>query len=375
MSLIHNWSRNLPRDCNIHYTRFESDWVIFGLYCTESIEEISIDTISGKLQKRRSSEAELKGFSEFRKNFYVLTCYRGLNKRIWNRVERSLNSKIICRQNICVTASLKPERVLEIKIIDIKNEDLETISIENTYDFHIGSSLDLIAVTTTGIRQEYSATVLIDPATLSVLDHLTGFGGYIVESTDYLLIYGFSKGKYVTKMYSSHGEEVLEIDGIPVLVPYNPLTHRVHRDKLFDTKFIGIIDKNDIKIVDPSDFSIILTCIKPPFTRGVLSVDLEMYSVTVYSVFGNKPLIIKYDSSGAPVFISHELSGFRYGLFTSKMATIYVERGYGETRVYRIVDNMLIHEDSFGPGVFPIFVRGDTVILTDSKKISSYSME
>lgn len=375
MSLVHNWSRSLPGNCSIHYVRFESDWIILGLYCTDSIEEISVDIINGKLQKRRSSEAELIGYSEFRKNFYVVTCYKGLNKRLWNRVERSINSKIVCRQNICVVANLKPERTLEVKIIDVKNEDLETINIENTYDFQIGSSLDLISITTTGMWQEHSATVLIDPATVSVLDYITGFGGYVVESTDYLSIYGFSKGKYITRIYSSHGEEVLEIDGIPVLIPFNPLTYRVHRDKLFETRLIGVVDKNDIKIVDTSDFSISATFIKPPFTRGVINVDLEMYSIMVYSVFSSKPLIIRYDPNGVPLMISHEISGFKYGLFTNKIAAIFVERKDVETRVYRIIDNMLVHEDSFGPGVFPLIARGDTVVLTDSKKISSYSLE
>lgn len=375
MGIVHNWSRVLPENCAIQYVKQESDWLVIGLYCTDSFEEVSIDIINGKIQRRSSSEPELIGASEFRRNFYVITCYKGLNKRVWSRVEHSLNSKTICRQNVCVVTSMKPDRSLEVKLVNAKNEEVESISIENTYDFQVGASLNLIVVTTTGIRVENSSTVLIDPATLSILDYVNGFGGYVTESTDYLLVYGFSRGKYVTKIYDSHGEEVFEIDGIPVLIPFNPLTHKIRRNMLFDTRFIGIIDKNDIKIIDPVDFSILLTIIKPPFTRGVLSVEPDMHVVTVYSVFGNKPLIIKFDSTGTPVSISHEINNLRYGLFTSKAAAIYIEREFGETRIYSIVDNLHIHEDSFGPNVYPLTMRGDVVILTDSRKVSSYSLE
>ncbi|MEM1741529.1 MAG: hypothetical protein QW615_04530 [Desulfurococcaceae archaeon] len=375
LNIVHNWTRVLPENCIIQYVKFESDWIIIGLYCSDSIEEISIDIVSGRIQRRKSSELELIGYAEFRKNFYVITCYKGLNKRLWNRIEKSLNSKVICRQNTCVTASLKPNRVLEVKVIDARNEEIESINIENTYDFQIGSSLSLVVLTTTGIRQEYSSTLLIDPSTISIIDHISGFGGYVVESTDYVLVYGFSRGGYVTKIYDYHGEEVFEINGVPVLIPFNPLAYRVHRDKLFEFKLIAIIDRNDVKAINPYDFSIVFTSIKPPFTRGVLNIDVETYSLIVYSVLWNKPLIIKYDSNGTPLVISPQISSLRYGLFTNKIAAIYVERERGETRLYSIRDNIMVHEESFGPGVFPLVIKGDTIILTDSRKISSYSME
>ena len=88
-----------------------------------------------------------------------------------------------------------------------------------------------------------------------------------------------------------------------------------------------------------------------------------------------KPYLAKYGQAGDIKWISHILHGVNYVLASDKIVAVNHREPVRETRVYRIVGNTLVHEDTFGSQVYPLLVRGDTVILTNNKVVSSYSME
>ncbi len=375
MAVIHNWSRQLPENCELHFFRVTTDQIVLGLYCSDYLQELRVNTINGKIELGDRRKPELKGKVEMRKNFFIVSCYQGLGKILWNRVERGLNTKVLCKMEICIIATMNKDRELEVKIVDKRNEELDRIRIANVYDFHIGASDELIILSTTGFTEESNTVTIIDPATVSIVEHVPGFGGFVLSSSEHVFVYGYKEGGMITKVFTGEGEEVLETEGIPVLPPYNPFAYPLIHHGMFSTENIIIMDRNEIKVFDPYDFSLIYTALKPPLTRGVINVDINEPSMIVYGILTGKPYLIKYDHAGVVKWISHVLRDFVYALTSDKIIAMYIRSLGGETRIYRIAGNTLIHEESFAPHVFPLLVRGDTVILTDSRIISSYSIE
>ena len=373
--MIHNWSRQLPENCELDYFRIISDQIMIGLYCRDYLIEVRVNAINGKVEIGERKRPELRSRVELRKNFYIISCYQGKDRVLWNRIERGLNTKVLCRMEICVIATLNKNRELEVKIVDKRNEEIDRVRINDVYDFHMSSSENLIVVSSIAVSEEANTTLIIDPATASIVDHRTGFGGYSLADLEHVLVFGYHGESVITKVFSSEGEEVLESEGVPVLPPYNPFPYPINPRGDFSGNYITLIDRSEIKVFDSYDYSLIYTALKPPLTRGVIDVDVEEPSTTVYTVLAGKPYIAKFDHMGNIRWISHILTGFTYALTSDKLVAVHVSRGGGETRVYRIEGNALIHEESFGPRVYPILVRGDTIILTDGRIISSYSLE
>lgn len=375
MVIIHNWSRHLPEKCEIRSFKITAEQIILDLYCSDYVQELRLNTINGKIELGERRKPGLRGKVEKRRNFFIISCYQGINKILWNRVERGLNTKVICKMEICVITTINKDRVLEIRIVDKRNEELDYITIPNIYDFHVSASEDLIAISTLGYSEDSNTIILIDPATVSVIEHVTGFGGYVLSTLEYIFIYGYRGNSLFTKIFSGEGEEVLETEGIPVLSPYNPFASPSRLPYMFSIENIVVMDRNEIKVFDIYDLSQIYTALKPPLTRGVIDVNINEPSIIVYGILTGKPYLIKYDHSGIIQWISHILKDFIYALVSDKIIAMYVKSFGGETRIYRINDNTLIHEESFAPKVLPLLVRGDTVILTDGRIVSSYSLE
>jgi len=348
------------------------EFIEFKLYCKDKVQTVKLDTIHGKMEFGDSKKPGLIGRVEYRRGLYIVSCMEGLDKIAWSRVEKTLNAKIACRYDICVLATLNDKHVLTIKLIDKSNEELDEVNLENIYDFHIGGSEDLLVVSAISHTMEYNSTLLIDPTTVSILDHVTGFGGYILASLENTFVYGFKQGLLTTKVFSIEGEEILETTGIPVLPPFNPFSYPIGEYQLYSTPYIVIMDRNELKVYDPFDYTIKFIGLKPPLTRGVVNVDPDHGDIVVYASFTNKPFIAKFNIDGSIDWISHIIYGFRYALVSSGIVAVCLNNM--ETRIYRVSEPVLIHEDSFAPA-YPIFARGNTIILTDGKLVSSYTLE
>ncbi len=376
MALKHEWSRPLPSGCEIYSVRIHGEWIDLSLYCSDYISQILINIINGRIQTKERKGLELKGVIERRGEFYVATCYRGYENKLWNKVLRGLNLRFLCRTEICVSALMKPNRDVEITIMDKDGETIDIMTITNVYDYDMKASSSLIVLTTKGYREESTSTLLIDPATASIIDHITGFGGNVLASLDHVFVSGFRENRIVTKVFSSDGEEVLEIDGQPVIPPYNPIAYQIPGSERFEAKNIVVMDRYEVKVFDTFDYSTIYTVLRPPFTRGVIDIDHEEYSIVTLSHIMGKPFILKYDFNGVVKWVSHIVRDLYYALVSNQLVAMYTRTPHGgETRVYRIEDGTLIHEDSFGYDVYPLVVRRNNVLLTNEKVVSSYTME
>ncbi|OYT38371.1 MAG: hypothetical protein B6U89_06045 [Desulfurococcales archaeon ex4484_58] len=374
MPLRHSWSRSLAGNCMVYSIRYRREWLELELYCKDHIATILLNVINGRIQHKDRREPELLGNIEVKDKFFVISCYNGLGNRLWSRVLKGIGAKFLCRKEICVSLLMKPDRKLEINILDKDGEVLDTMGVPNVYDFDIGGSREMIAVTTRGFREESTSTFLIDPSIASIIDHITGFGGHVISGLDLLFIVGYREREVITKVYSNEGEEVLEINGYPAIPPQNPIPYKVLGSEKFEIRKIVIIDKYEVKVFDPYDYSMIYTLMKPPFIRGVIDVNDEDYSITSLSTIMGKPYIVKYGINGNVQWISHIVRGFRYAFVSNKLLAMHVEgiNGY-ETRVYRIDDHTLIHLDTFGSNAYPIFIRKDSILLSNDKIVSAYT--
>lgn len=374
--MTHEWTRPLPSECSIFSIRFRREWLDIELYCREGIVESSINTLNGRIELKDRREPELKGVVERKGEVYVATAYRGFGNKLWTKTLKGLSVRFLCKTELCVLSILKPNRELEASLLDKDGETIDTVVLRSVYDYDLRSSHSMIALSTIGFGEESTSTLLIDPSTASIVDHITGYGGYVVACLDHVIVNGYRDNRAVAKVFSSEGEEVLEVDGKAVLPPYNPFVYQLDGSERFEVKKIVLIDKYEVKVFDPYDYSMIYTVSRPPFTRGVLDIDVEEYRIVSLSHLMGKPLILEFDFRGSVKWVSHVIHGFRYGLVSSDMVSLYFigDEG-GETRIYSIEDNNLIHEDSFGGNVYPIALRKNRVILTNEKLISSYVLE
>jgi len=375
LTLTHEWTRYIPEHCDIYSVISSGEHLLLNLYCRDYVVEAKLNIVTGKLEFGERKKPVLRGRVEFRKDLFLVTCFYGKDRVLWNKVEHGIGAKIACRMDICVVSSMSKERVLAVKVIDNRGEVLDQLTVPNVYDYHVASSENIIAVSTIGFSEENTVTLLVDAATASIVDYRSGFGGYAVADLDHVYVYSYRAGNAVTKVFDNNGDEVLESDGIPVLPPYNPFAYRAN--KLFDhgPSHIVIMDKSTLKIYDPSEYTLITTMLKPPLIRGVMRVDVEKPSVVAFTSFMGRLYLAEFAFNGEIEWVSHVLPQLSYGIASNKLVALYVERETGETRVYRISDGMLVHEDTFAPNVYPLAVRGNQVVLTNNQLISAYTLE
>lgn len=376
MSLKLDWKRTFPDGCIIRGIKNEDESIIFNLYCSDKEIDIAINVNNGRQTIKEQRETGLLGTLESRESVHIATCYRGLGNRAWYKVYRGVITKFCCQQTLCIQATLNKERVLDASILDKNGETIETLRFSNVFDFSIDSSRDIMALSITGINIESSHSILIDLSTVDIVEELERFGGRILSTMDHLLIYGFKEhGLTYTKVFDKKGEEVLEIEGIPYLPPYNPLPIPVHGALKFTSGSIVVADKHTVKIVSPRDYSIITIYVKIPFTRGVFYVDLEENSMISLSNLMGKVVLIKHDARGVVDWVSHILREVAY-LVASRSIIVMNTKGLGgETRVYQVSGKTLIHIDSFPPNVLPIIALGDSIVLTDGRVVTRYVIE
>jgi hypothetical protein len=378
LPLRHTWTRALPSNCVIDNVRFREEYVALRLYCKDSMVEYLINFISGKVDTRKIGEPELRGIVERKREFRTLICFKGYKNRVWSRISRSLSTKMICRKDVCVIADLKPNYALDITVLTGSGDVLESVTVSRVYHFDIAGADNLIAVTTRGVRAESTITMLIDGSTGSVIDHVTGFGGSAIASPDYVLIYGEHEGKIITHGYNNDGEEIIPggEEGLPILPPFNPIPHKVPGSDIFETKRIVFMGRNELRIYNPEEYVMEYTLVKPPFTRGVFNININEYTITVLAQIMGWPLIITFDFKGRIKWLSHIIRDLRYALVSGSVIAMYVHNGVrGETKIYSIKDNTLIHEESFGPNALPLLVRRTSILLTDGRVVAAYTME
>ncbi|ADI31693.1 hypothetical protein [Staphylothermus hellenicus] len=378
MPIRHAWSRALPSNCSLDAVRFREEYIELRLYCADSMTLYTVNFISGKVDIRRIGEPELRGAVERKREFRILTCYKGYGNRAWSKIYRGLNTKMICRKDVCVVANLKPNYALDISAVTSNGDVLESVTVGGVYHFEVAGSDNLIVVTTRGIRADSTTTMLIDGSTGSVIDHVTGFGGSAVSSLDYVFVYGEHEGKIITHGYNNEGEEIIPggEEGLPILPPFNPIPHRVPGSEIFEVKKVVLMEKNFLKLYNPEDYVIEYTLLKPPFTRGVFNINIHNYSATVLAQIMGWPFIINYDFKGRVIWSSHIIRDTIYGIVTGNIVALYVDNGkIRETKLYSVKDNTLVLEESFGPNALPLLVRRSNILLTDGRVVASYMME
>ena len=374
MPVKHIWTRGLPEGCELEGVGFYDEWIEFRLYCRDEMRMVRIDFLSGKTSIRSLGEPELRGSVEHKREFHSVFCYKGLKRRVWNRIIRGLNVKMKCRKDICVVAVVQPNYNLEIQTYSGNGDLMEKIGLGKVYHFDVVASENLIAVTSAGFTEEGTATVLFDGSTGTVIDYYTGFGGYAVASPEMVFIIGKQEERTYTRGYNNDGEEMIHDEGVPVLAPFNPIPHQIDGMNGFQPKIVALMDRHEIKIYNTIDYSIDYTVIRPPFTRGVFHID--EYNAAVLSMAMGKTLIINYDLKGRIKWASHLVRDLRYAVISSNLVAMYVQRNKkGETRLYSISGNILKHEESFGPNAMPIIARRSHIVLTDGRVVAAYAME
>ena len=373
------WSRTLQRNCRIDAIRYQYEWIELRLYCREQYLNYRINSISGKVEIRRLDHVPLRGTVDHRREFHTLICYRGLENRAWTRIVKVVNAKMVCRKDICVAALAKPGLILEINIFSGNGEILERFTISGVIDFKIVASDNLLVVTTRGIRKQGTITLVIDSSTGSIIEHLTGFGGNAVANIDYVLVYGEHEGKMITQGYNNDGEEIIPggEEGIPVLTPFNPFPTMIDEQAImFESKQIILMGKNELKLYNPEEFLVEYTFIRPPFTRGVLNLNIHENTASVVARIMGRPVIATYDINGKILWVSHSVKNLIYSLITSEIVGMAVkEDGIWKTKVYRIKGNSLELEKILAPNVFPIYARKDNIIVTDGNVVALYRVE
>ncbi|MET1159596.1 MAG: hypothetical protein ABWW65_01420 [Thermoprotei archaeon] len=375
MNIVRNWTTTLPEYCGIESIRFESEWIILDLYGKGNEAKIALNTINGKIQKREVREPGLKGFVEKKANEYIISIMKGCNNKLLSKVIRGLNVKLMCKQDLCIIAHINRERVLTITLISRDGSIIDELKIGKVYEFDIASTASVLALSTIGVNEETTLLLLVDPSTKSVIERLTGFGGFLLPSLDFIIVYSYIENKPFSKIYTENGEELFEIDGLPTLPPYTPFPRHTNQ-YLCEPHKIVFITKNDIRVVNSRDFTLENILPKPPLMRGVVDVDSRSYVITGFSKISGLPLLTQYLVTGDIKWFIHATNSFSYALASQRLIAIYSRSPLNETRIYALDDNgMPLYIDSFAPNVFPLIVKENTVILTDIKMVSSYSIE
>ncbi len=374
MPIRHIWTRGLPESCRLEGVGFRDEWIVFKLYCRDEMRSLTIDFLSGKTSIRSLGEPELRGMVEHKREFHTIFCYKGLKRRVWNKIIRGLNVKMICRKDICVVAVVNPNYSLEVQTYSGSGDLLEKIGLGRIYHFDLVASDNIIAVTSAGFTEEGTATILFDGSTGTVIDYYTGFGGYAVASPEMVFIMGKQDDIFMTRGYNNDGEEMINDEGLPVLPPFNPIPLPVQGMEGYEPRIIALMDRHEIKVYNTIDYSIDYTFIRPPFTRGLFGID--EYSTTVLSSIMGNSLIINYDLKGRVKWASHLVRDLKYAVVSTNLVAMYVEReGRGETRLYSINEDILKHEETFGPNAKPIMARRSHIVLTDGRVVAAYAME
>ncbi len=374
MAVRRIWVRTLPENCGLDGIGFQDEWIVFRLYCRNEQKNMLIDFLSGKTSIRSMGEPELRGRVEHRREFHTLFCYRGLKQRVWNRIIRGLNVKMVCRKDICVTGIIHPDHSLEVQIYSGNGDLLEKIGVGRVFHFDIVGSDNIIVVTTMGFTREETVTILFDGSTGTVVDYYTNFGGYALSSPDMVYVIGREEEALYTRGYNNDGEEIINDEGIPILIPYNPIPHQIPGMERFQSKGLIILDRMEVKVYNTFDYSIDYTILRPPFTRGVFYID--EYNIAVLGSIMGHSVILNYDLKGRIKWVSHLVRDLEYAIVSPSLVALYVKRnGRGETRIYSIDENTLRHEESFGPNAMPIIARRSYIVLTNGRVVAAYSME
>ncbi len=374
MAIKRIWVRTLPENCGLDGISFQDEWIVLKLYCKDEQKNMLIDFLSGKTSIRSLGEPELRGKVEHKREFHTLFCYRGYKQRTWNRIIRGLNVKMVCRKDICVVGIVHPDYNLEVQIYSGSGDLLEKIGIGRVYHFDIVGSDNLIVVSTAGFTRDETATVLFDGSTGTVVDYYTNFGGYAIASPDMVYVIGREEDRVFTRGYNNDGEEVINDEGLPVLIPYNPIPHQIPGMDKFQNKGLAIMDRFEVKVYNTFDYSIDYTVLRPPFTRGIFYID--EYNMAVLASMMGQTVIINYDLKGRIKWVSHLVRDLEYAIVSPNLIALYVKRkGRGETRIYSIDENTLRHEESFGPNAMPVIARRSHIVLTNGRVIAAYSME
>ncbi|MCD6301304.1 MAG: hypothetical protein J7L82_04460, partial [Staphylothermus sp.] len=373
------WSRTLEKNCIIDAVKYQYEWIELLLYCKDQYLSYRINSISGKMEIKRLDRVPLRGKVGRRREFYTLVCYRGLENRVWTKIVKVLNAKMICRKDICIATLAKPGLVLEINIFSGNGETLEKFTINGVMDFKLVASDNLIAVTTRGDRRQGTVTIIVDSSTGSIIEQQTGFGGGAIADMNYVLVFGEHEGKVFTQGYNNDGEEIIPggEEGLPVLIPYNPFPAMIDDQiSMFESKQIVLMGKNELKLYNPEEFLIEYTFIRPPFTKGVLSLNVHKNITSVIARIMDRPVVATYDINGKILWISPTIRNLKYALITSEIVGMAVkENDVWKTKVYRIKGDNLELEQIFAPNVLPIYARKDNITVTDGNVIALYRME
>lgn len=375
MKFKHDWTRKLPENCIVKSIDLEGENVVFGLYCVDKEIDIAVNILNGKVNLREQREPGIKGSLTKGLDTTMVTCYRGLNNKLWTKATRGLATRFICENDLCILAVLQKDYTLDVSFLDKNGETVDTAKFSKVYDYQLASSQDIIALTTMGFTSEDSHTMLIDTSTMSIIEEMEGFGGFAQSTKHHVLIYGFKETQLYTKIFDKRGDEVLEIEGQPMVPPYNPVPQFTQDGFKFEPKAVPIVDKHVVKLVSLTDYSIFNVFIKLPFTRGVFDVDLVENTLITMNNIMSKPVLIKHDVRGGIDWVSHIVREVVYLVSSRSIVALNTRMFNGETRIYYVQGRHLAHLESFSGNVKPVLAYGDAVILTDNKLVSRYAVE
>ncbi len=369
------WTYKIPSDCIFDGIDVRDEWITLTLYCKEEIRTVVIELTSGKATAKGGKPLELRGTIEKKTDFTILRCFYGYGNRIWSRIMRGLKIGMICRKEVCVTGFLRPNYNLEISVVNSKGTVLESLNVGNTLDFSIGATNNLIVVSTISPYPEYSAVLFIDPATGSIVDEYTGFGGIVIASPSLIVVHGEHENKRITRVYNDDGEEVISDEGTAVFVPFNPYPFQLPGIEAYGEEYIVVIDKYNLKVYNTIDYNLEYILVKPPYTKAVFNLNPEEDVITVLSRVSGFPLIVSYNLKGEPLWYTHIVRNVSRVLHSNSIVTLFDEGYRKETRVGVIRQPLVIEEDRFGPGIEPLHVWGRNIVLFDGSKITAYTYE
>ncbi len=375
MEVVRLWQYRVPNECLVDLIEHRGEWLNLGLYCSDDYRRISIDIASGRAVMRGGGELELRGVVEFKREFYVLRCFHGFGNRVWSLTKKALAAKMMCRKETCVVALLKPNYNLEVNIINRMGTILDTITLGNTIDFDIGATQNTIFLSTISPYTENSTVLLVDAASNTVIDEITGFGGHILSSPSLVIINGEHENRFYAKIYSDEGEEIVFDEGVGILLPYNPYPYQIPGIDLYHEKTVIVMDQFSIKVYSIADLNLEYTLLKPPHTRAVFDVDPEANTVTALARVSGLPIVVNFGFKGEVRWQSHIVRGLSRVLHSNTIATLFDEYYKRETRINLIKPPVLEEITRFSPGTEPLVVWGKSFILFDGEFIRAYTAE
>ncbi len=375
MPLTLLWERRIPPECGVEAVSRRSEWLILRLYCREDMRELKVDTGSGRTSVRILGEPELRGWVEWRREFHTLRCVRGYGVQAWKKTVRALSVKMVCRKDICVAGVMKPNSNLQVDILGRNGSVLETVNLGNIVDYQLQATDSLIVLTALGYDESFTTTMLIDASTASIIDDIPGFGGLVVTSPEFAFVTGEHEGRIFTRGFTSDGEEILVDEGLPILVPSNPLPHMVPGGEFRSPEQLIIMDRYNLKVYNTYDYTMEYTVMRPPRTRGVFDISPDTGSITALSIHGDEPVIVNYGFQGEVRWYSHIVRGVTRVLQGGSIIAVYDGAARRETKIYSVRPPGLGLERVLAPRVEPLLVRGNTAIVFNGYLIAAYTLE